>query len=265
MTLIEKTLIDPLCYFKEIHVGGVNIINPWGFETADSVSFFTLEWQGFRNEIIEDNVTILKDTAERDITVKMREGLWSLHIKEELSENTVVRNHRLTCLQDSHFMDFVARYRFKKQFVSKVLIAGRQLTFKNSNVYHQYEAQNVVLVSDEFNMLIQILETDTSGKFTPMMYARDSGDEWIVHCRMIPQKWDKEVIKLCVGWYNRAIPQWMSNILLSIFPLRSYLWYHGERKPYRFPLNKASPNAFPIVKLETGQQLYLRTSFSIER
>ena len=197
--------------------------------------------------------------------VQMREGKWRLKIDERWDANTITRRHELVCLEDSHFMDFVVRYRFKKEFISKVFIANRELTFKNSNIYNQYEVDRVRLIGDGLNMEVSILEAETCNKFTPMMYARDCGDERIIHCRMIPKDFDKEVIKLCVPWYNRAIPQWMSNILLSTTPLRNYLWYHGEKKPYKFPMNKIAPNAFPIVKLNKGQQLQFKTSFSVER
>jgi hypothetical protein len=240
-------------------VGHQNIIEKWGFETADSASFFSLSSGGYRHKILEENIDIEKNSENKaDLIVQMRDGKWKLGIHEKLNGNIIIRDHQLVTLEDSWFMDFVSRFQFRKEFFDKVIIAGRELRHRKTNLYYQYPVDEVKLIGKDFDIVVRVKEVVTAGKFGLNMYARDFEDVWVVHARLMPKVWDKEVVKICRSWYNKAIPQWMSRILLSSDKVKDYLWYRGERKQANFPLN-----AYALVRLKEGEKLRLTTETEI--
>jgi len=90
------------------------------------------------------------------------------------------------------------------------------------------------------------------------MYARDSGDVWVIHARLFPYKWDKEIIKICRSWYNKAIPQKIAKHLLKVDAIREFLWYRSERVQANFPLN-----AYGLIRLEKGCKLQILTETEV--
>jgi hypothetical protein len=184
----------------------------------------------------------------------MHDGKWKLDITEELKDDRIIRDHQLITLEDSWFMDFVSRFQFKKEFFDKVIIGNRELIHRNTNLYYQYPVDEVELSGKDLDIIIKAKETITIEKFKLNMYARDYPGLWIIHARLMPKKWDNEIIKICCSWYNRAIPQRISDALLSSRRIKNFLWYRGERKQPGFPLN-----AYAVVKLNKGEKLQLKT------
>jgi hypothetical protein len=76
--------------------------------------------------------------------------------------------------------------------------------------------------------------------------------------RLLPSKWDKEVVKISRSWYNKAIPQWMSNAFLRSDRVKSFLWYRGERSRPNSLLN-----AFPMVLIEKGKTIELESECDV--
>lgn len=249
---VEKSCITKL------FVNGQNIIELWGFETADSTAFFSLSEGGYRHTILERKSNITDTTNKAELTVQMHDGKWNLKINEELIGNKILRQHTLTTLEDSWFMDFVSRFQFKKEFFEKVIINDIELIHRNTNIYYQYPVNQVKLVGKDFDVVVKVKEAVTTEKFKLYMYARDSGDVWVVHARLFPEKWDREIIKICRSWYNKAIPQKIANGLLKFDAIREFLWYRGERKQANFLLN-----AFALIKLGKGEILHLSTEIEI--
>ena len=242
----------------KLFVEGQNIIKPWGFETADSTAFFSLSDGGYGHRILERKSNITNSTNKTELTVQMHDGKWNLKINEELTGNKILRQHTLTTLEDSWFMDFVSRFQFKKEFFEKVIINDMELIHRNTNIYHQYPVNQVKLIGKDFDVIVTVREAVTTEKFKLYMYARDSGDVWVIHARLFPYKWDKEIIKICRSWYNKAIPQKIANGLLKVDMIREFLWYRGERKQANFPLN-----AYGLIRLEKGCKLQILTETEV--
>ena len=56
-------------------------------------------------------------------------------------------------------------------------------------------------------------------------------NEWIIHIRILPKKFDKFVIKICNKWFNtQPIPQFITNFLIKYKFIRQYLLYKPEKK-----------------------------------
>ena len=244
---------------SKLYVGGENIIYPWGFETADSSAFFSLEKGiGYRYEVLEEKYIFDEKNYHADLIVKMKEGQWKLTCNDKIiNDNAIERKVELICLEDSYFMDFVIRFRFKKEFFDYVEIAGQRIFHKNTNVYHQYPTDHILLKGKKSNVKLSMLDSTVPSSMAPFMYARDKDNEWVVHVRMLPQKWDKEVIKLCNRWaQTRPIPQCLSRTLLHSKRLRQNMWYRGERLQFKnIILKRINPNAFPMVKISKGTTL----------
>ena len=101
---------------KELIFDNKNIVKPWGFETADSSAFFSLEKNfGYRYKIISNSSYSNSNINEGTLHVKMKEGSWFLDYKDEIiNKNIIKRVYKLTCLEDTFFMDFVTRFRFNR-------------------------------------------------------------------------------------------------------------------------------------------------------
>ena len=239
-----------------------NIINPWGFETSDSYSFFShLTWWN-RNKLLNYNFNNDYNVNKWNIEVLMKEWKWSLSVNEKLKWNEVVREHTLNAIEKTFMFDYVQRYRFKKEFFNIAEIDWKRIEYKNTNIYYQYKVDNVVLYWDYYDIKIFLLDFKCD-KFESYMYVRDNNWEWIVHIRLMPKNWNKEVIKLCTFWYNKAIPQFLSNFILKVKWIKDFIWLRAERKPYRFPFSLLAPSAYPELLLDAWEKVYLKSKIEV--
>lgn len=254
-----------------LNFNGKNLINPWGLETADSSAFFSLEKGiGYRYSVLDEKYSTQKNAYSGYKKVRMREGLWEVNFSDEIvSSACIKRKATLKCIEDSYFMDFVMRFRIKKEFIEYALIANQKFFHVDSNIYHQYPVDQVLLKGVEKDLFFKILIEDKSVPrgMSPYMYVRDRGDEWIIHVRMLPASYDKKVIKLCNSWYKtRPLPKLVSNLLLKNPKIENQLWYRGEFSPFSSKLMRfLNPAAFPMVKLKKGTELMWDVSFKILR
>ncbi len=248
---VDKKVISEFAPFGE------NIIHPWGVETADSSAFFSLEdGVGYRYSLESFEQKRYEDTLITTLVCKMKEGKWKLECVETVGEELLNRKLTLTCLEESVFMDFVLRFRFLKNFFPRAEIAGNYFDHCDSNIYHQYETKVASLIGDR--PLKVVVNSVTHPRcMTPKMYVRDRHDEWIVHARLLPNKWNYEVIKLCNRVVKtRPLPQWISRPLLKSKKIRDSLWYRGEVAPFKRGIMRyINPLAIPLVKLPKGEVL----------
>lgn len=259
---IDKNVIAELCYNNQ------NIINPWGFETADSSAFFSLEkGVGWRNKKLIEEYSYDDTAYQAKVITKMKEGKWELNIDEKINENIITRKVAALALQDSVFMDFVMRFRFKKEFIEYAEIAHKRYYHNDTNIYYQYPVDNIFIKGKGFDIKISVLDKIVPSKMEPVMYVRDNKDEWVVHVRMIPKEWDKEVIKICTVWAGtRPLPQIISKPLLSIESVKNALWYRGEQRPFKSRIVRRflNPAAFGVVKVPKASQLMWHVKMVIE-
>ena len=258
---IENNVISKLYYNNQ------NIINPWGFETADSSAFFSLEkdigWR-YTKEIEEYNIQEKSNTAY--LITKMKEGKWELNVNDTINDNKLIRKVEANTLEDGYFMDFVLRYRFKKEFIEYAQINDTKYYHNNTNIYYQFPVDKVFLQGKSFDIKLSIIDSIVPENMEPVMYVRDNRDEWVVHVRMVPKRWDKEVIKICTGWAGtRPLPQKLATSLLKWKWLKEQLWYRGERKPYECRLFRRfiNPCAFGMVKVNKGSKLMWKAQLEI--
>lgn len=263
---IDKNVISKL------YVNGNNIIYPWGFETADSSAFFSLEEGiGWRYKSIKEEFHYNNTKFEANIITQMKEGKWALEVVDEINiENEVIRMVKAECLEDTYFMDFVMRFRFKKEWFNYAKISDKTIYHKKSNIYHQYPVNVVQLIGDKLDLKVSIIDSIVPTKMEPVMYVRDSGDEWVVHVRMLPKIYDKEVIKICTKWaQTRPLPRWLTHIILKNKKLKKYLWYRGELSPSTkgIFLKIFNPSAYPMTEIEKGTKLMwkVRTKLNEKR
>lgn len=244
---------------RELRMQAQNLILPWGIETADSLGFFSLEHGiGYRHERVSEECSASEASSKATTVVRMPEGLWQLHLDDRIeSSSCLSRSATLTGLEDTILMDFVMRFRFRRELFHSAEIAGRTIRHCASDVYHQYPVRSARLIGDFCSIRIEVDESLCGNEMAPMLYVRDHADEWVIHARMIPKRFRKEVIKLCNGWAGtRPLPMWASRALLAMPGLRSFLWYRNERKPYpRLIRRLFNPNAFPMAQLPRGQSL----------
>lgn len=238
-----------------------NIIEPWGVETADSWSFFSLEKNvGYRYHTTSEQVEALTTSLKQSKEIEFSSGRFKLISEDLIVDNKICRTSELIAESDLDLMDFVQRYRFKKEFFSCALINGQKIVHRNTNVYYQFPVKEVELHGN-YRIKIKILEQETAGKFQPTMYVRDRGEEWIVHIRMMPVQYASVVIKLCSSLFKTSpLPSWLTHIILSVPGVYNRLLYRGERTPYRSKIARLfSPNAFPMARLKKGERLYWKS------
>ncbi|MBB6091256.1 hypothetical protein HNQ60_000102 [Povalibacter uvarum] len=250
----------------ELHHAGRNLIRPWGIETADSSGFFSLEpGIGYRHEReVEEYEGDHTRSASRHV-VRMPEGYWSLRTAARVEGTVLHRQATLHSLEDTILMDFVMRFRFRREFFSTAQIAGKTIQHRRSDVYHQYAVRSARLDGPEMSVVIEIENASCGRVMQPMLYVRDHADEWVVHARMLPSEHRKEVIKVCNGWAGtRSLPSWMSGPILAVPGLRTFLRYRNERKPYPRIIGRLfNPNAFPMAMLSGGESLAWNVRMSL--
>ena len=251
---------------NKLIIKGQNIIKNWGFEAGDSNSFFSIDPVGFKSKHIIEKSRKRNNELEQEILVKMSNGEWKLKTKETVTNNKIRRTQEIICIKPSEFQDIVTRYRFKKKYFSKASINGKTITHKNSNKYYQYGVSEAKLIGKEFQVIIKTENAKfPNNSFKPNIYVRDYRDEWVIHVRLMPFQWDKEIIKWNVPWYNKAIPQWISNKILKVKWLKNILWLRGERKPYRFPFSILAFNVFPIRFLNKDERVKVTSSCEVKK
>ena len=264
---MEFQVKDNVIY--ELKYDGVNIIEPWGIETADTNSFFSLQdWFGYRYSVLNSEKRVSDMEYYQRQTVKMKDGLWKIETCDQFTGNhTMERMAKIECLEDSVFMDFVIRFRFKKELFQYAKIADKIITFNGTDKYYQFPVDEAFLVNDSYVVRISILDSETAkNAFTPVIYVRDSNyDGWVVHVRLIPKRNDFEVIKLCNALCGtRALPNVLSRRILQLPEWRKKLLYAGEKKVHLGKImRKINPNAFIMVRLHKGEVLKLQAKFEI--
>lgn len=252
---------------SELHHNGANIINCWGAETADSSAFYSKEdGYGYRYVLLNEESNKTKKKFNSFSHVRMFEGEWLLKSKSSLNFNSINRKLHLECLEDSYFMDFVMRFRFKKSVVKSVFINNIEYFHKNTNIYYQYPVDYVLINGINFKAKIQIVDSLIPDGMRRFMYVRDNGNDWIIHVRMLPERCDKCVIKLCNNWYKtRPIPQSLANLLLTSDIIKNNLWYRGERSKFKTKILRfINPAAFPIIKLKKGTNLFWNVNLTLD-
>jgi len=151
---------------SSLFVDGIDIIEPWGVETADSSGFFSLEdGIGYRHHVLAEDVTFDEKSYRANMRVQMPEGLWELQVDDRIvNGQTVLRKATLLCLNDSRFMDFVLRFRFKKEFIEEACILDDIIRHKSSNRYHQYQADDVKMKGKRFEVQLRGIGADSPGR-----------------------------------------------------------------------------------------------------
>lgn len=243
-----------------------NFINPWGVETADSWSFFSLEKEiGYRHRISNHELLTSNKELKQSMDVTFSSGSFNLLNKDKLSDYSIIRESTLETENGVDLMDFVQRYRFKKHFFKYAEINNQKIEHKNTNVYYQYPVKEVFLHGKKFSLRISIEDVASTSQFIPTMYVRDRGDEWIVHVRMMPVSHEFLVIKLCSKWFKTSpLPQWLSKNILKNSKIKEELLYRAEKRPYTSKImRQISPNAFPMVKLNKNEKLYWKSKLEI--
>ncbi|WP_257255195.1 MULTISPECIES: hypothetical protein [unclassified Endozoicomonas] len=257
---------------ESLQVDGINIVLPWGVEFADSNSFYSLE-KGY-GQRYEEQIIKKYSTASRFITkriIKLSEGKFKLKTNDTAVHSSIYRELRLELLTDSYLMDFVTRYRFKKEVVGCFEIGGEVIHHTDSNIYYQHEVRSVTghLVNGK-KIVIEIDEVTVPEGMKCVMYVRDQVGEWVVHCRFIPTglaKNSKDVIKVCTDWAGtRPLPDKLTKYLLSSEAIKRYLWYKAEFRPYKYKLIKYLINlsAYSMIKIPCGTILDMKTRFFLE-
>lgn len=251
--IFRKNVLD------ELHLDGRNVIRPWGVEFADSSAFFSLEdGFGYRYELLEHE-EFLEPAGRRVVEiVRMKEGLVRVELTERLDgPREFRRTCTLTCLEDTVLMDFVLRYRFLAADLPRGYIAGRVLPFAGTCIYHQFPVDSASVGNDRYSITVSVVGQQLPPSMRGHVYLRDGEDAWVLHVRMLPATWEKEVIKLCSRWFGtRPLPHWLSAPLLSLPSVKRALWYRGERQPWRSHLARFfSPNAYPMSRIAKGTVL----------
>lgn len=244
---------------EKLIINNKNIIYPWGFESSDSAGFFSVTAKGWRCSVISKKVRSNNILNIATYHVKLPFSEWILYIKEKIIGNKIIRNHTIKCLENSEFNDVVSRFRFKSKYVEWVKLGTKKIFHRNSRLYHQHPVNSIIIKTNMGYLIsIKIKKYNSDNQLQPVMYARDISKEWVIHARLFPKKPKLYQIKICKKWYNKAIPQNISNFLLKNGVIKNFLLYRAERKTPGFPIN-----VYGLAKYKEGSTLNLVTETKI--
>lgn len=238
-------------------------IHPWGLEMADAHSFFSLETGGWDNHVTKLSQQTSQAHTENQLRLDMREGYWQLDWGETVAETAVRRAASFTALSNGWAMDFVLRFAFRRALINQADIAEQTITWEGSNYYHQFPVQTVTLHCPKGKIEIKVDAAEFPPDWRQVMYVRCSPQEdaWIVHLRLLPQQWPREVIKLrLVGAHHLVLPSSVGHLLRRWPRLEQHLRYAGEFKRFNFGRINAIPINF--VARDTRFTLAATAKFS---
>lgn len=248
-------------YIDKLFIDEKDIINPWSIEAADSYSAFRLTDDGLRIERQHNfNFDKKKNILKGNLQVRARQGEWNIKYSDNIRNNSIERKASLKAVKDSYLMDFVIRYRFKKDFFDYGLINKMRIEPKSSFTYHQFETNHAELVGKNFKCTIKFTTSKKLNGKKYVMYISDKSDEWVVHCRILPEDGDDYTLKLSTFWYDKALPKFISKPVIQNEKLRNFLLYRGERKPYKKPFSLLAPNVYPLMFLNEGQIISIEST-----
>ena len=225
--------------------GGQQWIHPWGLEMADAHSFFSLETGGWENDATILSQQTNRSHSQNQLKLDMREGHWQLDWGATVMETAVQRAASFTALTNGWAMDFVMRFAFRRTAVTHAEIAHQTISWDGANYYHQYSAQSVTLFHRQGQIKIGVDAAEFPPDWQQVMYVRCSPQEdaWIVHLRLQPRQWPREIIKLrLVGARHVVLPSAFGRLLRLWPSLEAHLRYAGEFKRFNF----GRINAIPI-------------------
>lgn len=239
------------------------ILPKWGLECSDAVSFYSLKGQGqkYTESIIHIDCTPFACHAKRQLAFVGGSGI--LHTSMQVTGSVVDRTHSFHATQSTELLDFVMRFVFPKEMFDHAIIAGKTIIHEGQNVYHQYPLSDVCKDVDLIGVQEYVRITPESIEcpdgFVPYLYVRDEPGFWVVHLRLLPRKPLRYVIKLNFSFYNKAIPEWIRQ-LLAFTGFQSRLLYRGEKKiawsKWRALVYRLLPlTAYPLGILQEDEEI----------
>lgn len=252
---------NPGGFLQSFANGGEDIIKPWGVESADPKVFFTNSERMFGpTRAFDKQIQIYREGVQGQYLIKSRFAEYRIEIAETVQGNIVKRRHRLISLGHSLIGDFVSRFRFRSCHFSTALLAQNRLSHRNSKLNHQFETSEVELGGPHLKASIAVKAFSGAGSFAQFIYAKDAGDEWIVHLRLLPKKWDHEYVKICKQWFNtQPLPYWFGRLLFQIPGFRRRFWYGGEKKIPKGFWMLFNFTIFPYAVLNPGDLLEIES------
>lgn len=222
---------------------GQQWIHPWGLEMSDAHSFFSLETGGWHCT----RIPLEPQGSARQMKLLLREGQWQLKWDESIAENRVSRTAVFTTSTDSWAMDLVLRFAFRRSLINQAQIGDKLIAWDGANYYHQHPAQRVILFHTQGRIQIDLHTAEFPPDWQQLMYVRCSPreDAWIVHVRLLPLTWQREIIKLrLVGARHFVLPDGAGRLLRKWPRLEAHLRYAGEFGRFNFGRINAIPLNF---------------------
>lgn len=250
-------------------IDGSELALPWGIEFADETAFYSAErGVGYRYKEIVFDESVFESGCRKKSEVQLKEaclGLDSVYIEE--SPEVLMRTLDASVRKGGFLMDFVMRFRFLSSEVDYVDIADIRLMHNDSNKYYQYNVNEVALKLKTGKVIkIELNEIIAPSDMEAVMYARDQKGEWVIHCRLIPKVYGKEVIKICTAWAGtRSLPYSLSKFLLNFGCIRKKLWYRTEQRPFKSKIMRYIFNfsAYPLAKVSEADKVKLVAKLTV--
>lgn len=217
----------------------INILK-WDIEIGDDSSF----WSSHHSRIRASGVKIasLSDSS-RELKIyntRLQSGECTVALEREIQNNIQVTYSAHFIPNIRKALDSVLRLTIDDNLVRYIVVDGRKIYHKNTNMYRYIH-------TNSYNVGI-VLQNGTiwnlSGDLTPSkdeedagwkrtFYYRDERGKWIFHSRLLPVD-GKYVVKNCTSWYQTRI---VPAALLKFLRIREkdYL-YRAEVDPIINPI-----------------------------
>lgn len=239
-------------------VGEIDVVDsPWGFETSDAYQFYSLESR--QNRRVEESSAMRTSASDE---IHLTEGRAALELITQLTEGSVEATVRQSimfcCITDFWAVDVVNRCRFPEQVFEFGEVAGTQVFKDHSYYYHQQPVTEARLSGRKVLAEIKVVELQAPPSLSLFTYIKSTETEWIVHARLLPRRFKREVLK----WNGRPLFERITDPLLRGTPLGKLTRYAGEFN--RYPGSRRL-QSFPMALLPVGTEIKMTIEVNFKR
>ena len=231
--------VDKLSRLREGDSIGATRVHPYlagailGVEVGTLSTFFSMQHPELGQcEVLSRTVTESDTARELRYRIRYPDGLLDIHEVEERDQ----RRLEITALEPSRLMDAVLRFVFPLHAVEDVRMNDELVEWRRKNRYHQKVGGRVrIKLANGRAFRFEVQAHGLPAELSQVTYVRDEPNAWVFHVRCLALRPTETLVRGCLSWYNRPLPDWFQRLWARVPGLARATLYLRERVSQRIP------------------------------